>query len=588
MNEKQQQVIDHDRGPLAVVAVAGSGKTTALVHRIARLVRSGVPKDRILAVTYTVKAADEMSKRLKALGTPVTVGTLHATAWRMAQEGPAKGMGLLEERDFYDMLRLAIRSARVTVELRAAEGYIAKSKATLQAPSPAAKDVLSRVYREFERLRLEKGKVTYDDMIVMAVRWLEADEAVRRTRASKWDYVMQDEAQDENLAQRRLLRLLCQDHRNLMIVGDPSQSIYGFRGSDPRAFEIMAQDYPDLTRIVMDQNYRSGPDILTAANKILAEIGAPARLACGKPDHVGVVHFLSPPNPKEEAREIVAMIKSLLQTYSPAHIAVLYRFNAQSAWFEVELAQQEIPYQVRPSGSFYKRREVAGMLGFLRIIAGTASVNDVWNACFNPPLKVSRLVINSIVEPFLLSGARVTDIETRVVNRLRHEMHNVPSYVSTKLMDWAGRVSRVRAAADFQDAVGIIDLVEKQFNYTETMLSEVTSDVDGAMQQLREWATNTTLPAFLDDMREREVGARRAERSYNAVTLSSIHSAKGLEWPIVFMAGVNDGTLPAEAAEDPDEEWRLAYVAATRAKDALIVSSCEGGGSVFDLLQGSG
>lgn len=600
LNDVQLRVITHGSGPLVVTAVAGAGKTRTLIFRIAALIRiQGVPPEKILATTFTTKAANEMAERLREIGVPVadwrstgvTVGTVHSIALQILKtEKPDLATYTVDSEGYrYKDILKALRRDHKGVELRALETWIGRKKASRVSPKDALartrgrEHLLAKLYAAAEEEREKRKILTFDDMLLLCAELLE-DPTVREKHA-RWSHVLQDEVQDENLVQRGILRALT-GSGNYMVVGDPMQTIYSFRGSCSTAMEDFLRDFPDATQVAMTTNYRSGARILDVANRISA---GTVRLEPSNPGNAGVVLFQGYPTARDEAESIVLQIERLLhaRAFAPAQICILCRTHNQVAYFEEELSHRNVAYRSATSGSLYRRREVVAMLAYLRLLAGEGTSEDLITAFFTP----SRMVKKTVVTDIATTLDRKKPLHKSVLDAAL--TRGLGGFVLRQVRSWCSEFEEICAACHGTPA-SAMDAVESVLQLTRVVqLESDHADVRDVMRDFRTRAEGfETISAFLSDcVRRQRVIEEHKKQTADAVVLSTVHAAKGLEWPCVFVAGLSSGTFPhilsAASREEMDEERRLLYVAVTRARDVLVCSYAKVPSEFWSLVRGS-
>ena len=397
MNDEQLQVIRHEAGPVANYAGAGSGKTRAVVHRVVRLVECcGVAPDRIFCVTFSRAGADEMQARIRDLGVGgVVVQTWHAFCGRvLREEGTREGRWDVDDKDRAKALVKQAMGYKhenwIGGDLTKVRRFIGVCKANLFEPdSEGALELATRMFRRdavravrvfsiAQGLIEEAGILPFDDMLVHVARYFATDEDMRRAWAGRFDYVLQDEGQDANVAQVTLARMLARDHRNYMIVGDPGQAIFGFRGSSPAYLTDFTEEWNAEVVVTMAKNYRSGDAIVRAANAVIQD-GA-HRLPQDMIPMRGIegeVREMATDTLDDEARELVDFVKARASAGSKySDVCVLYRLNAQSRALEEAMLREKIPYVIVGGINFYERKEVKDLLGYLRLASGIDREGD--------------------------------------------------------------------------------------------------------------------------------------------------------------------------------------------------------------------
>ncbi len=610
LNPPQQEAVTHGDGPLLIFAGAGSGKTRVLTARIAYLIASRkVWADRLLAVTFTNKAAREMRGRVESLVGPgaekMWVGTFHATAVRILRR-EAQRLGIVSSFVIFDEDDTRAALKRVLEELRldpkrypigSLSQQISQAKSELKRPADMpnrsyADEILRRVYDSYEEVLRRSGGLDFDDLIMKLVELYQNDAAALEKWRDRFRHVLVDEYQDTNRAQYVLVNLLAAEHRNVAVVGDDDQSIYRFRGADIRNILDFRKDYPDAHVVHLEQNYRSSQAILDTAYSVIRNNPerAEKRLWTSRAGGEKVVATQAY-NEVEEAEFVADEIERLRKTESRGYsdFAVLYRTNAQSRAFEDVLARRRIPYRLVGGVRFWERREVKDLVAYLRF-------------CFNPQdaLSFARIVsvpsrkIGSVTIEAINAFAR--EAEANIIEILVDPGHvpGVPKTAVGPLQGFRAQVESVRATmgvlrpSELIDQV--IDVMGLRAHYRDGTpqgearlenlnelrgLAESFDDRDPA-QGLEDFLAEIALVSDVDAYDENGEGA----------TLITLHMVKGLEFPVVFMVGMEEGLLPHQRAldereENPSlvgaatemaEERRLAYVGMTRAKDRLYLS----------------
>lgn len=624
LNPEQTEVVLHDKGPLLVVAVAGAGKTHALVNRCGYLTAvRGANPNRLLAVTFSRKGADEMQERLDSLigDSGARVGTFHSLAYEiLRREIPAYAdEWKVDDRNKY---RICIKDAVgykemdwKTADVTVLESFISLCKCNLARPDS---DVAAEIAQEFysrapnaatqpsklleaysraDDLCRQRKLLTFDNMLMEAVELLRDDDDTRIRWANKYDYVLQDEAQDQNLGQLLMGELLAQDHKNYMLVGDPAQTIFTWRGAKPEKLLNFEQNWGAKV-IKMARNYRCGQVIINAANKSLAAMDPATKLdiamMCERGTE-GVVRSTEYENLDEEGAGIANHIAEMVADgKEPRDFAILYRTNAQSRAPEEALIGARIPYRIIGGACFYERREVKNLLAYLRLASGKGELDDIAR-CINTPFRfLGRAFLERVREAAKESKIHkgkggswarlVMDVaqEAGIQRRQRYSAEDWGKLIE----EIEFRVKRGKGAQPDTDTykaalpARILEDVVRQTRYQEWLQkdegeeSTENSRVSNVREIIRAAARFTTVEELLDYV-DKTVSAskdQRKEKDPNKVTLCSLHRAKGLEWPTVFLAGCASGILPHARAEDPEEERRLFYVGVTRARDTLHLS----------------
>lgn len=616
-NRRQQEAIDHGEGPLLIVAGPGTGKTRTLTHRMAHLIQDrGIPAARILAVTFTGKAAEEMGARLAHLldegaQLPLTT-TFHALCWTLIREAqPEASLRIMDDGERLFMLqralhRLSLAGQAVSLKPRALLKRMVEAKQQLKGledhfesvASEAPASQFARAYRAYQSLLKDRGLLDFEDLIFKVTRRLESDASYRNACRQRFAHVFVDEYQDLNFAQYRLVRALVPAEGNLCVIGDPDQAIYGFRGSDVIFFNRFVDDYPSARVIHLTRSYRSTETILEAAWQVirhreskvsgLGVLGSRLYSQLNGTPHVAVLEL---PSEKAEAVAVGQTIEravggagfsaidagkvdgSALFDASFADFAVLYRTSAQADILADVLAQAGIPYQTA-SRRAYDTPPMTALLAMLRIVDGAGSAHDMNRiaATLQPPLDQASLMLFmddmetrgvTLQQALAQAGAALPgDIPVRRRQRLVEALGDLKKQVAAlrplSLKERILHLARHPAAVtedglpapwETEGVARLLAHAERCQGDSERFFATVTLQTDADMVQAR----------------------------VEKVTLATMHAAKGLEFPVVFVVGCEDGLVPLrpladQAATDLAEERRLFYVALTRARDQLYLS----------------
>ncbi|MBJ7599131.1 MAG: ATP-dependent DNA helicase PcrA [Candidatus Nephthysia bennettiae] len=600
LNPAQREAVEHLEGPLLIFAGAGSGKTRVLTTRIANLIASKkVWPDRLLAVTFTNRAAKEMRERVGRLvesGEGMWVGTFHHTAVRMLRRDAGK-IGLPSNFTIFDEDDSRAALKRVLDELRLdskkyppslISALISQAKNELVTPDnypnrSYSDEIVRRCYERYEELLRRSGGLDFDDLIVKVVRLLQADEEARERWQDRFRHVLVDEYQDTNRAQYVLVNLLAAAHRNIAVVGDDDQAVYGWRGADVRNILDFKKDYPEATVIHLEQNYRSTQAILDAAHHVIRhnEERAPKKLWT---DRIGGerVHAAQLYNEVEEAEYVADEIERLRRTEERGYgdFAVLYRVNAQSRAMEDVFGRRRIPYRLVGGVRFWERREVKDLLAYLRLVQNPADAVSFGRVVNVPRRKIGPVSVDAVV-----AHARDTDRSLLDVLSQPETIPNLPRAAVAPLASFRAQLESVRSTLGVLRPTELIDHLIEVVGLT-AVYEDGTPQGDARIENLREvrglaeefdthddpaealelFLTEITLRSDVDSYTEDEEG----------VTLITLHMVKGLEFPVVFLAGLEEGLLPHRRALEDEkqmpEERRLCYVGITRAQDRLYLT----------------
>ncbi len=595
LNPDQLDAVVHTHGPLLIVAGAGSGKTRVLTHRIAHLIAEhGVSPFRILAITFTNKAAEEMRQRVATLVGPVAekmwVSTFHSACVRILRRdadrlGFPRTFSIYDQADAVRLTGYVLRDLKLDPKRfppRQVHAAISAAKNDLVLPDEfreRARTIYERkvgdAYVEYQARLLKAGAMDFDDLLVNTVRLFRQCPDVLRHYQERFEHVMVDEYQDTNRAQNELVLLLAAEHRNVTVVGDHDQSIYRFRGADMRNILEFETAFPDTTVITLEQNYRSTQTILDAANAVIEHNVSrkPKTLWTDQGAGDRIVRFHAE-DEADEAQWVAHTMAALHDggSYRWSDMAVFYRTNAQSRVVEDALMRAGVPYRVVGGARFYDRREVKDALAYLRAVVNPADEVSV-KRVLNVPRRgvgettVARLDVFAAAEGITFAEALVRAPEAGVTGAA---LRGIRSFV--ELLDVV-RTQESQAPAELLQA-----LLERS-GYLAELEAEHTVDAEGRLDNVSEligFAREFDTPdAFLEQV-ALVSDTDELDRDDSKVVLMTLHSAKGLEFPVVFLIGLEDGVFPHQRSlTEPDEleeERRLAYVGITRARERLYLS----------------
>ncbi len=609
LNPEQREAAVHLDGPLLILAGAGSGKTSTMTHRIAYMIREkGVSPYNILAVTFTNKAAKEMRDRVEALvgdGLNMWILTFHAACLRILRMygdrvGYGKNFVVYDPDDQKTVIRNALKE-RAVEDKKMTPAYVlsiisdCKEKEIspeeyerTNGENPKVK-LIADIYKSYERTLKNNNAMDFDDLILRTVQLLSTDEEVLLYFQNKFRYIMVDEYQDTNYMQYRFVKLLAEGHNNLCVVGDDDQCIYQWRGADINNILDFEKDFRGAKVIKLEQNYRSNANILAAAHSIIKNnSGRKAKELWTEKEKGEKLRYYRADDDKEEARFIAAEIDRVCGSErSFSDIAVLYRTNAQSRRFEDAFFGKGIPYRVLGGFRYYDRKEVKDMMSYMRVVQNPADDLSLERIINEPKrgvgdksvekLKALGRVRNESLLTVLsdpevwdgMSAAAGKNIEelSGVLNLLAQERENLKvSDIYDALLVRTGYLS----ALEKQNTVESESRVENLLEFKSAIYDyEKEKEDAGEIGSLSEFLEKISLMAEVDNHKAGE----------NAVVLMTLHSAKGLEFPVVFMPGMEDGLFPSWRSFDKkdgiEEERRLCYVGITRAMERLYLTSSE-------------
>jgi DNA helicase II / ATP-dependent DNA helicase PcrA len=610
LNPAQVQAVNTLRGPLLVLAGAGTGKTRVVTHRIAELIRQGVRPSRILGVTFTNKAAGEMQQRAgellgKRRPEKPEISTFHSLCVRILRRH-AKLLGYPAEFAIYDrgdqesLARAALRDIKVPgTLLRPGDllHFISRWKSSSVRPdgavAQAATDkehLAAMAYRRYQRSLKTAGAVDFDDLLLCTEELLQNHAAARTSEASRFSHLLIDEYQDTNGSQYRIVKALAEEHRNLCVVGDDDQSIYGWRGADVAHILRFARDWPDATVIRLEENYRSTAAILTLANRLIAYNAhrheKVLRAFRQEGEEPRILQF---PDETVEARRVVDEISELIsrQLVEPRDIAILFRTNEQPRPFETELRRAKVPYTLIGGMSFYDRKEVRDVLAYLKVLAQPKDEVSLLRIINTPARGIGSRAVELLLSRAVASGKPLWEILPDAAG-----MPELPATAVAAVGQFRELIERYREILSRGRLVTVVQQLLAEISYQEEINrqykdpnEQVTrwnsvAEVINALASYSERTSQPTLAGFIEDVAlagRDDSEDKESQLKRNAVVLMTLHSAKGLEFPHVYLVGMEEGLLPhhrAVAAEGPaiDEERRLCYVGVTRARDRLTIT----------------
>ncbi|MGE5559343.1 MAG: DNA helicase PcrA [Bacillota bacterium] len=602
LNPAQQEAVTHLKGPLLILAGAGSGKTRVLTHRIAHLMSRGVPGGQILAVTFTNKAAEEMRQRVFSLiGEKIGdlwISTFHHACVRiLRQEAPA--VGFQKQFVIFDTDEQLGQVKQALKELNLDDGYFSP-KAVLAEISKAKNELITadlyerraadyftrnvlEVYRLYQRRLAQQQAFDFDDLILQTVLLFRTNQGILEKYQDKFWYILIDEYQDTNHAQYQLVNLLAGKSRNLCVVGDDDQSIYGFRSADIRNILEFEKDYPEAKVIKLEQNYRSTKTILNAANEVIRHnrFRKTKRLWTENPGGEPVVLAASG-SEKEEAWFIGGEIERLvlIRGLSFKDFAVLYRTNAQSRVLEEVFLNKGLPYRILAGLRFYDRKEIRDILAYLRLIYNPRDYASFRRIVNSPRRGIGEATVDKVASFVMEHGLGLDEGLGRL-----EEIPSLTGRAAGQLNAFGAMWNGWRSCAESESITALTSRVLDESGYVRQLEQEGTVEAQSRLENLKEFFSvirdfekNSAAPNLADFLEKvalvSDVDAYEA--GTDAVVMMTLHTAKGLEFPVVFLAGMEEGLFPhgrslfSEA--DLEEERRLCYVGITRAKNLLYLT----------------
>lgn len=604
LNPQQAEAVINTEGPMLIMAGAGSGKTKVLTCRVANLLQKGVRPYRILAITFTNKAAAEMRERVNNMSGPaakdVWLFTFHAFCARFLRmeidklPGYGGNFAIYDTADSQNLIKQILKEMNLDDKRFQPSGILSRisnAKNALQDAATFARQAgdfyeqkVADIYSRYEQKLQLNNALDFDDLLMLSIKLLQENKEVREKYQDRFDYLLVDEYQDTNHAQYLLTKFLAAKHRNICVVGDADQSIYGWRGADIQNILDFEKDYPDAKVIKLEQNYRSTQIILDAANAVIENNTGrkPKNLWTENKSGADIIYFQAV-DERDEARFVIEQLQNLQRTENKklGDMAILYRTNTQSRIFEEMLIKSGISYNMVGGLKFYERKEIKDIIAYLRVI-------------FNPADSLSLLrIINvpkrgigdaSLAKIQAYAAANNVSLFEAVSNAAA--IDGLSSRFVSKLDDLAGIIFELMNLAGEAPVEDLIDRVLRDTGYLEELENERTPQAQSRIDNLHELISvaqefaaseeENNLENFLahvalvSDIDDTELGE-------DAITLMTLHSSKGLEFPVVFLVGMEEGLFPhARTLMDEteiEEERRLCYVGITRAKEKLFLSS---------------
>lgn len=605
LNDRQCEAVKHTEGPLLITAGAGSGKTKVLTCRIAHILELGVAPYRILAITFTNKAAKEMKERVTNLvgaqADSIWLSTFHSFCAKLLRfevdgfHGYTRNFTIYDSSDQLVLVKDCLKKLNlddkqfmprsVLGTISSAKNVLMDAKAFAAKASDFYEQKVADVYALYQEKLRENNAVDFDDLLFLAVRLLQEKEDVREKYQSRFQYILVDEYQDTNHAQYALTKILAARWRNICVVGDADQSIYAWRGADIRNIIDFTRDYPDAASIKLEQNYRSTKTILHAANAVIDNNESRPKKTLWTENPAGnkIIHYQAQTE-HDEADYIAGVIYNRHEiSHEPyGDMAILFRTNAQSRVLEEKLMRYAIPYTMVGGTKFYDRKEIKDVLAYLRLLYNPEDSLSLTRIINVPKRNIGATTMEHVAayaeeQGISLFEALSSTDEIPVTKRARTSLENFAAMIFDLLNDIEGK-----------DVLSLIETVIKQTGYGDMLDKEAEHDPQGESRKenvgeflsvakdymdsnpdgnLQDFLENVALVSDVDDF----------ESSDSKVTLMTLHAAKGLEFPVVFLTGLDEGLFPhSRTLLDPaqvEEERRLAYVGITRAERQLYVTN---------------
>lgn len=610
MNDKQTEAVLHTQGPLLIMAGAGSGKTRVLTHRIAYLVEEkDVNPWNILAITFTNKAAREMKERVAQLlsaedASAVWVSTFHSLAVRILRReidriGYDRNFTIADPSSQRTLVKRIMGEQNVDTQKydpRSILGAISNAKNAMQTPKDYAQmaaapfeKIVADVYTEYQRQLRIAQSVDFDDLIMLTIQLFQQAPDVLSFYQNKFQYIHVDEYQDTNDAQYTIVNMLADRFKNICVVGDADQSIYGWRGANMDNIMNFEKDYPDATTVMLEQNYRSTSTILDAANAVIDHnsVRLPKKLWTENNEGDKITYYRGQ-SETDEAFFIISKIKEYVEagTYDYGDFAVLYRTNAQSRSVEENLVKSNIPYTMVGGSKFYDRKEIRDVLAYLTLVTNPADNMSFERVVNEPKRGIGATSIDKLrafandANMHLLEAAQNVDLANGLSARAKNS-----------IAEFGGLMDNLRKQREFLNITEMTEQILDKSGYLELLKTQKTLEAQARVENLEEFLSVTKQfdqkyepeteesDMFVDFLADLALVSDldNVEEETSEVTLMTLHAAKGLEFPVVFLIGLEEGIFPLSRAmlEDSEleEERRLAYVGITRAKQKLFITN---------------
>jgi DNA helicase-2/ATP-dependent DNA helicase PcrA len=615
LNESQKEAVLHTEGPALVIAGAGSGKTRVLTYRIAHLLSQGVPPYKILALTFTNKAAREMQKRIAQLVGDVNAANLWMNTFhsifskilRFESEklGYTSNFTIYDTQDSKNLIKTIVKEMKLDDKvykandvlgrismaknnLITAEAY-ARSARIVSADTAARKPLIADIYKQYQQRCKQSDAMDFDDLLLQTnILFRDFPEILEKYR-QKFSYILVDEYQDTNYSQYLIIKKLSEEHRNICVVGDDAQSIYSFRGARIENILNFRNDYPDYKLFKLEQNYRSTTTIVDAANSVISKNKdqIPKRVFSENEegDKIRVIKALSD---KEEGFQVVGEIFRMAnyrqQEYND--FAILYRTNAQSRILEEALRKRNIPYKIYGGQSFYQRKEIKDLLAYFRLSVNQNDEEALKRIINYPRRGIGDTTVEHVKALSLQHGVSMWTVLSNIDQAAN--VFNGPTLA--KLRNFRSLIEKFSAAAQEENAYDLARTITEVAGIKEDLSNDSTPEGISRKENIQEMLnavkafcetayqenSSDKLPAFLEGVALLTDQDNEKSEDRNKVTLMTIHAAKGLEFPNVFITGVEEKLFPAEqCVSNPaalEEERRLFYVALTRAERTVVLS----------------
>jgi len=605
LNDAQREAAGAINGPVLILAGPGSGKTRVITHRIAYLIKvCGVSPWRIMAVTFTNKAAREMEERLKKLAAgavkELTMGTFHAICVRILRQdgraiGVQPGFVIYDRDDQLSLVKRCLKEMGLDPKNHAPAAVLsAISNAKSQVTTPAGysqrakgyfEETVARIYEKYQKSLGQNNAVDFDDLLMKTVQLFESHPEILGKYQQRYLHIMVDEFQDTNLVQYKLVEQLAAVHRNICVVGDPDQSIYSWRAADMRNILNFEKDYPDAKVVLLEQNYRSTKTILQTASGIISANKQRKQKELWTNNEQGeLVNIVETYSQQEEAQFVVREVEGLLEQgeASLSECAVMYRTNAQSRALEETFIRYGTPYKLVAGTRFYERREVKDIIAYLKLVYNAKDSISLLRIINVPARGIGERTIGQLSARAFSLGVSQYEALLTLASEEGESQTEFSPRMRRLLTDFYSMIEELIECAEKESLIKLFDLLIKKTGYRQYIMAmpdgedrwDNVMELRAAVKQYDELETREGLMAFLEGV-TLVSDVDSYDEKEGAVTLITLHQAKGLEFPVVFIVGMEEGVLPhIRSFDDPaqmEEERRLCYVGITRARRRIYL-----------------
>ncbi|MGX6962572.1 DNA helicase PcrA [Vagococcus xieshaowenii] len=611
MNPKQKEAVKITEGPLLIMAGAGSGKTRVLTHRIAYLIQEKeVNPWNILAITFTNKAAREMKERIAKIvkedSEAIWVSTFHSMCVRILRRdvdliGYNSNFTILDSSEQLTLMKRIVKELNVDpkkFEPRAILGKISQAKNELKTAESYDdfqgdyfQGIVAKAYKMYQKELRMNQSMDFDDLIMLTIRLFNEHPDVLKFYQNKFHYIHVDEYQDTNHAQYTLVNMLAARFKNLCVVGDADQSIYGWRGADMQNILDFEKDYPQAKVVLLEQNYRSTKNILEAANNVINNNDNRRKKDLWTENSDGEkITYYRGQTERDEARFIVENIQTLKvqENYTNGDFAVLYRTNAQSRAVEDMFVKSNIPYTMVGGHKFYDRKEIKDIMAYLRLISNPMDSLSFERVVNEPKRGIGATSINKLRDFASIHEWSLLEAATNV------DLTNITGKASTELYKFSQLIADCQKMIPYMTVTELVEEILKRSGYSASLVAQNNLEAETRLENLDEFLTVTKefdkqfvaseeepdemkLTLFLNDLALVSDIDNLEEEQQSQVTMMTLHAAKGLEFPVVFLIGMEEGLFPSQRTMDEpeglEEERRLAYVGITRAERKLFLTN---------------